>query len=89
MGFLKEDLVADRYEWTDSARESTFAGTPSRRLFDRFNGQQVLFMINFFCESMGIRTPSDGRRIEDLIFTKLPLDVKSELSVLNWLRDSA
>jgi hypothetical protein len=41
MLFVKEHLSAgNNYNWTD---EFIFDGTPSRRLFDRQNGNQLTF----------------------------------------------
>ena len=83
---LKEHLVGS-YTWGDSQARNTFSGEPSRRLFNRYNGDQVLFMINY----CGSETPNfsvnDGLVMEELINSKLPLEAKSEISVLNWLRE--
>ncbi|WP_207515280.1 hypothetical protein [Longitalea luteola] len=85
MKFLKEHL-RHSYEWTSGLNHSIQNNEPDRRIFDRFNGYQVLFIINHFGKSLGKLTFTDGARIEELISTQLPLEVKSELSVFNWLR---
>ena len=89
MFYSKEDLAGRDYDWGESSRDSSFTGSPTRRTFDRFNGQQLLFIINFFCESVGRRTIADARKIEELIYSRLPMDVKSELSVIRWLSDTS
>jgi hypothetical protein len=83
MAFVKEDLACDHYSWTN---ESSFAGTPSRRLFDRFNGHQVLFILNTLREESEKFSLEECNRTEELIFDKMPTDLRSELSVYNWLR---
>lgn len=82
MHFRKEDLHG-HYNWNNGNKETFFTGVPSRRMFDRYNGDQVLFLINSFTE---IFTIKEGVEIEELILNKLPLETKSEISVFNWLR---
>jgi hypothetical protein len=86
MPFLKEDLVSEHYTWSNNAGSLVFTGQPSRRVFDRFNGEQVLFLINFYGSLAEKFTVQEGRRIEELIFNQLPSDAKSEMAVFNWLR---
>jgi len=86
MVFLKEHLKSDHYNWKEDALHSKYTGEPGRKFFDRFNGEQVLYIINFFGKSLGKLSLRDGRKIEELIFTQLPEDTVSELSVFNWLR---
>lgn len=86
--FLKTDLVNDHYTWVDAANETTYMGEPSRRLFDRFNGNQVLLIINFLGKTIGTLKPGDSSRLEELILNRLPDEAKSELSVYNWLRSA-
>ena len=86
MPFLKEDLAGQHYSWTNATDPSSFNGLPSRRLFDRYNGDQVLFIINS-CGSLTEQfTAGEGRKIEELISSQLPMEAKSEISVFNWLK---
>jgi hypothetical protein len=87
MIFLKEHLKNDHYSWTEGLNHSIFNNEPDRRIFDRFNGDQVLFIINYFGKLVGKLTLNDGRKMEELISTQLPLETKSELSVFKWLRE--
>jgi len=66
-----------------------YSGQPSRRLFDRFNSSQVLFLINYYGSLSGRFTLADGRSMEQQIANELPAGVKSEISVFHWLRDEA
>lgn len=84
MHFQKQDLVGDHYHW--SVDHNLFTGQPSRRLFDRANGEQVLFLINFFGSLSDRFTIEEGKMIELEITRRLPLEAKSEISVLNWIR---
>ena len=85
MPFLKEDLTSQQYHW-DLSGDSVFKGSPSRRTFNRYNGDQVLFIINFYGSLAEKFSIVEGRRMEQLIADQLPLEAKSEISVFNWLR---
>ncbi len=87
MHFQKEDLLEHHYWWTDKSSGRIFDGQPSRRLFDRFHGDQVLFLINFYGSCSDQFTRHIGRRIEYEICHHLPLESKSEISVFNWIQN--
>jgi len=86
MLFLKENLrTGNNYNWTG---EFIFDGTPSRRLFDRQNGNQLLFIINLYASQSDKFSEDHVPRIEDMLVNKLPEEIKSEISVLNWLKEN-
>ena len=85
MQFLKEHLSTYNYSWIN---ESTFTGDPSRRLFNRYNGNQLLFIINRYASMTEGFTVNSGLRIEDMLMNQLPVDAKSEISVLKWLNQT-
>ncbi|MBL7740522.1 MAG: hypothetical protein JNK14_14990 [Chitinophagaceae bacterium] len=85
MHFVKENLLQQHYTWSGENRNPVFIGSASRRTFNRFNGEQVLFIINLYAASAALFTIADGQRLEKMILDELPIDTKSELSVLNWL----
>ena len=85
MPFLKEDLLSHEYHW-DILNQSLFSGTPSRRPFNRFNGNQVLFLINFYGSQAEKFSVGEGRKMEELINNQIPAEARSEISVFNWLR---
>jgi hypothetical protein len=82
---LKEHLSTYNYSWIN---ESTFAGDPSRRLFNWYNGNQLLFIINLYASKAEEFTVNSGLRIEDMLMNQLPVDAKSEISVLKWLNQT-
>lgn len=87
MQFLKEDMSFTHYRWgTDgSAFATVYSGEPSRRPFDPFNGNQVLYLINYFATIVGEFSHKEGKLIENQIAHHLPAELKSERSVFNWL----
>jgi hypothetical protein len=88
MVFSKNDLRLNHYKWQDSSQGFVFAGEPTRRMFDRFNGSQVLFIINSYASVIDRFTAQIGEQIEELISNYLPLDKKSEISVFNWINEN-
>jgi hypothetical protein len=89
MLFQKQDMEGTHYTWNSKDEGGVYKGQPSRRLFDRYNGEQVLFLINFYASlSAESFTLQEGRRIEDQLYNHLPFGILSEISVFNWLRDS-
>ena len=85
MHFQRHHLKGDHYHWDPNPINEMFSGHPSRRLFDRFNGDQVLFIINSFGSMCDEFTPETGAIVEKKISEQLPMDARSEISVLNWL----
>jgi len=84
MAFSKESL-AGLYNWTAEQETHLFEGSPSRRTFDRYNGNQVFFIITHLLERLGDSSVKQGREIEMRILNKLPFTSSSELTVFNWL----
>lgn len=85
MLFSKEHL-SGLYNWLPETGTSVFDGDATRRLFNRYNGHQVLFIINLLLDSCGNFSIDQGRQIEKLIINKLPFNPSSELTVFNWLQ---
>lgn len=74
------------YRWTEGDDGvSIFTGEPSRRVFDPFNGNQVLFLINYCLSIVGRYSVVEARAIENRIAYKLPMNSRSERSGFNWL----
>ena len=85
MSFSKEHLNGV-YNWASETELPLFDGQASRRLFDRSNGNQVLFLINLLLDNTDSFSIEDGKKIESLITNKLPFQQSSELTVFNWLQ---
>lgn len=87
MQFKKHDLESNHYQWLTDDEKAMFNGDPSRRNFDRFNGEQVLFLINYYASMKDDFSIDDGRKLEREIVYHLPDESMSEISVINWIRD--
>ena len=86
MIYQKQDMEGNFYKW-EADPSSMYAGRPSRRLFDRYNGDQVLFVINFYASFFEAFTIGEARELERQIANNLPLEARSEISVFNWIKD--
>ena len=88
MDLNKLGLAGSQYHWPAEQERTIFSGDPSRRTFDKYNGEQVLFLINYFGSMMENFTVEEARRLEQMIIRQLPLEPMSEISVVNWIRDN-
>lgn len=90
MIFNKGDMCFIHYRWEREEKPvgDVFCGEPSRRIFDPFNGDQVLFLINFYASIAGAFSLKDARTLERKIAHQLPPGLKSERSVFNWIIQS-
>lgn len=86
MHFQRQDMEGTHYNWLVADEKQVFMGQPSRRSFDKYNGDQVLFLINFYASLSDRFTLQEARVIENKIFLELPGHAKSEISVFNWIR---
>jgi len=85
MNFQKEDMVGTYYYWLGEKARSLFSGEPTRRLFDRNNGNQTLFIINYYGSLNDAFGICEGKIIEKKLADSLPFGPKSEISVIHWL----
>jgi len=86
MLFLKEHLAGDHYNWQTEIKHEKLTSAPDRRRFDPLNGNQLLYIINFFGIDVGKLSMADGLKIESLVGIELPQELKSEIAVFNWLK---
>lgn len=86
MHFQKQDMEGSHYNWPENTEKILYIGPASRRSFDPFNGDQVLFVINSYASLIDDFTVEQGRQIERQLLYYLPSNLKSEISVLNWLK---
>jgi len=84
MQYHKEDMIGQLYQWNED-KQLLSGGTPSRKAFDRFNGYQVLYIINYYASFFENFSKEQGRLVERMIMNDLPVEVRSEMSVFNWI----
>lgn len=84
--FTKDNLTLE-YKWPETPLNSLFTGLPSRRIFDRFNGFQVLFIINAIAALSEAFAKEAVPVIENTLNNHFIDDANSELSVFNMLKN--
>lgn len=89
MQFQKEDMIGEFYQWQRDNMSDLVDRTPSRRAFDRFNGHHVLYIINYYVTLTNRFSKEYCQLLERKISQDLPIDLRSELSVFNWINISS
>lgn len=89
MTFSKPDLHFVHYRWETGEQPANviYQGQPARRPFDVFNGDQVLFLINYYSAAVGGLTIQQVQIVEKKLAYQLPMDIRSEKSVFTWLME--
>jgi len=79
-------LFADKYSWsalTDDDPKLT--GEPDSTPFNRKEGFEVLALINRFLAKHKFRQKTSGQKVERLIAKHLPIALKTQRLVEDWL----
>lgn len=84
--FTKDNLTLE-YKWPETPLHSLFTGLPGKRIFDRFNGFQVLFIINALAALSEAFSKEAVPVIENTLNHHFTDDANSELSVYNLLKN--
>ena len=84
MQILREHLAPGNYEWDN---EMIYTGDPSRRLYNRNNGNQLLFVINSYAAPKTTFDLEQGLMIQYMLKNELPIEAKSEKTVIQWLNE--
>lgn len=77
---------ADQYRWTPRPdHDPKLTGEPDSTLFNRKEGFEVLALINRFMVKYKFRQISSGQKVERLIKEHLPIALKTQRHVEDWL----
>lgn len=84
--YNKTDMIYNDYSWTTvKGDDPKISGEPDSTLFSRKEGYEVLYMVNKCITKWDFKLVGSGQKIERLIRTLLPADVRSQNNVYNWL----
>src|SRR5690349_11531092 len=86
MIFTKECLQGIEYNWVPLSANILCDRFPTRKGFDRQSGDSMLRMINLFNLLVSRLTLTEGHSIEQALAKELPSQLRSEMSVFNWLK---
>ena len=74
------------YTWTAyPSDDPKISGHPDDTLFNRQQGYEVLYLINKLLELWNWNQKESGLRIEKLIKTDLPGNIRSQKNMKEWL----
>ena len=87
--FLKSDLAYDDYDWSEyKPNDPRVSGPPDDSVFNRKEGEEVLYIINLFASHVAWDVRSFGKKVEQLIHDHLPDSITSQEEVLEWIREN-
>jgi len=86
MIFTKESLRGSSYNWIPLSAHILSDRFPTRKSFDRLSGDSMLRMINLFNLLISRLTLAEGHSMEQALTLELPSQLRSEVSVFNWLK---
>ena len=86
MNFTKTNLLYKHYSWTALPGDNPkISGVPDSTLFNRNEGYEVLYLINRIMEVNNWKNVATGQKIERMIKTGLPGDVRGQKHVSDWI----
>lgn len=81
----KSDLIHE-YSWkAQSGDNPKIVGFPDSHLLNRTEGYEVLDFINRYAEKHSLKQKASGSKIEKMIKSYLPGDVRSHKNVEAWI----
>lgn len=89
MSFKKSDLDYSDYSWTAlPGDDPKISGKPDSTLFSRYEGYEMLYMIDKVLEHRNLISVASGQKVESIIRTKLPSTTRSQENVFNFVNDN-
>lgn len=86
--FKKSDLVYT-YNWTQyDIDDPRVSGSPDTTVFNRKEGLEILYMINYLTDHLAYGVDSFGHRIEKLIHDQLPEEITSQHDTIAWIKNN-
>jgi hypothetical protein len=86
MSFTKTNMLYNHYSWTALPGDNPkISGVPDSTLFNRNEGYEVLYLINRFMNDNSLKNVESGQKVERMIRTGLPGDVRGQKNVVEWL----
>ncbi len=84
---VKDMMNVDAYSWSASEGDDPTKRRADAIMFNRKEGYEVQLMVQKICSAFGFETVEDVKRVEEVIATELPGNVRSQKNVYAWLVD--
>ena len=86
--FEKSDLVYE-YNWSSYEKnDARISGIPDSTEFNRKEGWEVLYIINFLTDHLAYEVRGFGNKIEKLVHDRLPLEIKNQKDAITWIKEN-
>ena len=86
--FKKNDLVYE-YKWSHYEKDDPrISGMPDATEFNRKEGWETLYIINFLADHVAWGVESFGNKMEKLVHDRLPEDIKTQEDTIRWIKDN-
>jgi len=86
--FKKSDLVYE-YNWSPYEKDDPrISGMPDTTEFNRKEGLQVLYVINYLTDHLAWSVESFGNKLEKLIHDRLPKGMNNQKDTIQWIKDN-
>lgn len=86
--FTKSDLLYE-YEWSEYDKEDPrVSGLPDDTAFNRKEGWETLYIINYLTDHLAYGVDSFGTRIEKMIHDRLPEEITTQRDAIQWIKDN-
>jgi hypothetical protein len=83
---VKRSMInSKKYKWASGPGDDSKKVSHDRIMFSRYQGYEVIPMIQKVVNHFGYESEEDVKRVEAAINNDLPSHVRSQKNVLNWL----
>ena len=87
--FSVRNLFYKDYKWTQYQNsDPRVYGKPDSTVFDRSEGNEVVYLINKLMILWDYRFSNTGNKMEKLIHDVLPSEITTQEGVSEWLKDN-
>lgn len=87
--FTKRNLFFNDYNWTEYPKgDSKVSGQPDSTLFNRHEGNEVVFLINKLMILWDYRFSNTGNKMEKLIHENMPKELLTQQEAMIWLKEN-
>lgn len=82
----RQNTLYKNYSWTAiSPDDPRVSGQPDSTLLNRMEGYEVIYFANKFCELNKLATLPAHHKVETLLRTVVPSQIRSQREIRSWL----
>ncbi|MGD9947869.1 MAG: hypothetical protein AB7U29_05245 [Desulfobulbus sp.] len=86
--FSKKDLIFD-YSWSEyDKNDPKVSGVPDTTVFNKNEGEEVVYLINYLSEHLAWSVEEFGARVEKMLHEHLPKGAISQKDTIGWIKEN-